>query len=64
MDLTPGIVKSRPKVTLGVLALVLSQLMRLAHPHERGWEFASGFMLGFAAALMISALVEHYRKRD
>ena len=62
MDLTPGILKSWPRVTLGLLALILSQLIRLAH-HERAWNFVSGFMLGFAVAMLISALVDRYRKR-
>ncbi len=64
MELIPGIVKSRPKVVFGLLAFVLSQLIRLAHPHGRGWEFASGFMLGFAVAMLVSACVDKYRSRD
>jgi hypothetical protein len=52
-----------PKLTLGSMSIVLSSLMRIAHPHGNAWHFAEGFFSGMAIALVLADFYGRWKTR-
>lgn len=53
----PQKLDKHPRLVLAIGGLILCGLIRVAHPHERYWDYAVHFLLGFGIALLIAEFV-------
>jgi hypothetical protein len=52
-----------PKLSIGCMAMVLSILVRYAHPNGNLWHFIAGFLTGLSIALIVADFYGRWRAR-